>query len=692
MRNLRHVLFVLTASLIIPESRAEKEGGSTERIVRQGNLAIEVTGLDDESDWFSLSEMLKDQVSLSGDTAPTEPLADDLAFFTRQHLIRNGRPDAEVRWDLKQSGILLTVDPGRRVTVGSVSWKGDTVVPTEDLEPLLLRPARERQTILRGEPEWVEDELQRGAALVERRLRADGHLLATAVIQPAGELSEEGARDLTVTVTPGPVFNFGTLTLTGEPEELGPELRGLITDESGTPFNEARVQRIGDELKSLCVESGWLQTEVASDYQLGKTGGTVDVAFTITPGPRARIIAVEPHPGFTAGATRVLRADFREAIGTVYDAGALDLMFRRALSTDMFARLDYEAVPVGVAGDGHALTELRLTGEQTKPQSLGFEVGYDTFLGAQLGVTYRDTNFRDTGNTLASELSWSVAGPLGFVKITDPALFNSAYAATTQLSVEQFALFDYTRYGTGLNFELLRHVSDPLSFTVFVAASANTVDTKTLTAAELGPSSYTLVSIGGSLLYDRRDSAVLPKKGWYLSARAENTLDAFGSGLTFSRTDLRGGWYRPISKRWRFAAGLDLQTIMGASVTDLPIDSRVFNGGPNSVRSFAQRELSPFATGGQTPLGGTSAFLVSAEVSYEIMPNLEFAVFTDVGSLGRSNNSAPIAIDSDFRQAVGAGLRYHLPFGPLRIDYGHNVSQRPGEDDGMLHITVGFSF
>ncbi len=686
---------ILTFGILITpllSTPAQDAGTPIEKTVRHKGLKVQIIGTDDEADWLSLSEMIKNQLSLSGDVAPTEPLADDLSFFTRQHLVSNGRPDATVRWDLKPPGIVLTVDPGKRVIVGEITWKGDTTLPTEELEPLLLRPTNERNTLLKGDGEWVEDELQRGAGLVERRLRADGHLLAKATIVPNETLAEDGSRDLRVDVEPGPVFEFGDVSLSGEPPGLESQLRLQTSDDRGRPFNEARVQQLADKLKSICVENGYLQTEVSSDYRLGTQGGTVDVEIVITSGPRARISNVVIHPGFTNGATRVLNADFRDAVGTIYDADALDLMFRRALTTDMFARLDYEAIPIGTSEDGYSLTELRLTGEQTKPQTLGFEVGFDTFLGAQLGMTYRDTNFHDTGNTLASELSWSVAGPLGFLKLTDPALFNSHYAATTQLSVEQFSLFDYTRYGSGLNFELVRRVSDPFSFSLFVGASANTVDTKTLTAAELGPSSYTLLSIGGSMTYDMRDSAVLPTKGYFLSGRIENTLDAFGSGLTFSRTDLRAAWYHPISKKWRFAAGMDLQTIMGASVTDLPIDSRVFNGGPNSVRSFAQRELGPFATGGQTPLGGTSAFFATAEFSYELMTNLEFAIFTDFGSLGQSQNSAPIAIDSDFRQAIGAGLRYHLPFGPLRIDYGRNPSPRAGETSGMLHITVGFSF
>jgi outer membrane protein assembly factor BamA len=234
-------------------------------------------------------------------------------------------------------------------------------------------------------------------------------------------------------------------------------------------------------------------------------------------------------------------------------------------------------------------------------------------------------------------------------------------------------------------------VSGPLSYGFFLTSSVNTVDSQKLTKAETGPADYTLESLGMNLLYDRRDSPILPKKGWLISGRLEQTVSLLGGDVSFMRTDIRAAWYRPITKKFRFATGLELSNIMGAAAEKIPIDARVFNGGPNSVRSFAQRELGPVTTGG-TPLGGTSALFMSAEFSYEIMTNFEFAVFGDLGSLGRGENSSPLDFSSDFRQAIGAGLRYHLPFGPIRIDYGHNLSPRVGEGSGMLHVTVGFAF
>jgi outer membrane translocation and assembly module TamA len=41
---------------------------------------------------------------------------------------------------------------------------------------------------------------------------------------------------------------------------------------------------------------------------------------------------------------------------------------------------------------------------------------------------------------------------------------------------------------------------------------------------------------------------------------------------------------------------------------------------------------------------------------------------------------------------VGAGVRYNLPIGPLRVDYGINPSPKPGESRGALHISFGIAF
>lgn len=662
-------------------------GSAQAHEVKHGTTSVQVKGVDDLQ-WKALQSMLKDQLTLNGSGPVSEPLADDLAFFTRQHLISDGWPEAEVAWKLSQSLITLTVAAGHRVRVGKITWKGETVLPEEELQRYLLKPTLESPGADQQLPQWVEADLHQGAGLVQRRLRAEGYLNATTLLLPSPTHDAEMKRDLTLEVVPGPKFVFGEAALAGEPAQLSTRMQALMTEQKGMPFNEARVQQIEQRLRSMCANHGWLKAETNARYELRSSGGAVDVLFEVTPGARVRITKVVAHPGFSEGAARVLAAKFKPLEGRIYEAEDVDFVFKRALDTGMFALLDTEVVP---AKADPALGELRITGEETQPVALGFEVGFDTFLGGQAGVTYKNTNWRQSGNTLAAELTYSVAGPVGFISHTNPALRGSPYALTSRLALEQFNLFEYDRIGTTLSFDLVRRVSGPLSYGFFFSSSANTVSSKKLTRPETGPTDYTLQGIGVNVIYDKRDSPILPKSGWFVSGRLEETVALLGGNVNFMRTDIRGAWYRPITRKLRFATGADLANIVGAAAEDIPIDARVFNGGPNSVRSFAQRELGPVTPGG-TPLGGTSALFASAELSYEVISNLEFAVFADAGSLGRGKSSSPLSFSSDFRYAVGAGMRYLLPFGPIRVDYGHNPNKRVGEGSGMLHVTVGFAF
>jgi outer membrane protein assembly factor BamA len=42
--------------------------------------------------------------------------------------------------------------------------------------------------------------------------------------------------------------------------------------------------------------------------------------------------------------------------------------------------------------------------------------------------------------------------------------------------------------------------------------------------------------------------------------------------------------------------------------------------------------------------------------------------------------------------AVGLGIRADLPIGPVRLEYGHNMTRDNGEPTGAFHFAIGVSF
>ena len=46
----------------------------------------------------------------------------------------------------------------------------------------------------------------------------------------------------------------------------------------------------------------------------------------------------------------------------------------------------------------------------------------------------------------------------------------------------------------------------------------------------------------------------------------------------------------------------------------------------------------------------------------------------------------------DFRTGIGAGVRYMLPIGPVRVDGAYNPTARDDEDDWVVHFGIGMAF
>ncbi|MBP7948662.1 MAG: BamA/TamA family outer membrane protein [Verrucomicrobiales bacterium] len=668
---------------------AEKQAPELLHAVVGDHVRVGMEGLS-EAEWKEVRGLLDEQLRLAGDAGASEPLADDLAYFSRQHLLRHGWPDVQVNWQVEGDDIRLTVIKGGAVKLGKVCWAGDaSPVPLKDLEALFLRPTREHEEHKKSPP-WVDGAVQEGAGLVQRQLRAHGYLQAKVEARPLAT-GDAAVRDVEVSLHLGPAFSFGVISLTGVPAELEAEIQELTASRIGNPFNEAEVESLVQRLKGICVAKGRLGTEGSAQYALGAKGGTVDVRITLEVPPPSMVRGLQTAENLSAGAARVLRSTFRPALGRVYSAEELDLVYRRALDTGMFSRLDQATEP---SADSSLDSEsrpvlLKLEGEEVSPMSVGLYGGYETFSGPILGIEFRHVNLFNSGDQFRAAAEYSSGGPVGKLELTDPAVFGSGFAATGSLGLERFALYDYSRSSIGANFAVTRRVSIPFSYSVFVSGAVSSVTAPDLTLEESGPLDYTTCGVGGSITLDKRNSPVLPTKGWLLEGRIEGLGDASGDGVSFLRGSLRLGAYWPVSDRWRLSAGLRMQAVSGAEAEDIPIDLRVFNGGANSVRSFAERELGPLSAVNETPLGGTRAITANLELSYGFTNSLEAAVFGDAGSL---DTSGQFGFSSDLRYGIGAGLRYLLPFGPLRVDYGWNPSRREGEKAGALHISLGVAF
>jgi outer membrane protein insertion porin family len=156
------------------------------------------------------------------------------------------------------------------------------------------------------------------------------------------------------------------------------------------------------------------------------------------------------------------------------------------------------------------------------------------------------------------------------------------------------------------------------------------------------------------------------------------------------------------SSRLGLAAGFPREVI-GAdgtpqTVDELDASSRFYAGGDTTIRGFALdavgvRHDPPQAADTIDPngfsLGGNAVVILNGELRVPLRGGLQTAGFIDTGNVFQRVTTMDL---SELRTAVGFGIRYKSPIGPIRVDLGFKVNRRPNEDRTAWFVTFGQAF
>jgi outer membrane protein insertion porin family len=212
---------------------------------------------------------------------------------------------------------------------------------------------------------------------------------------------------------------------------------------------------------------------------------------------------------------------------------------------------------------------------------------------------------------------------------------------------------------------------------------------------------FLLSSFSGSVVIDTRDDPVDPHHGESASLNGQVAGERIGSEVGFAKAVITGNLFRPVPRATRivFAANARLGMATGfANDGQLPASERFFAGGDTTVRGFALDQLGvrhapsqPNDTIDQDgfAIGGNGLVILNGELRVPVFGGVTIVPFVDVG-----NVFARVAdIDlTEMRTALGVGLRYKSPFGPLRFDVGFKVNRQPGESLTAWFISFGQAF
>ena len=201
---------------------------------------------------------------------------------------------------------------------------------------------------------------------------------------------------------------------------------------------------------------------------------------------------------------------------------------------------------------------------------------------------------------------------------------------------------------------------------------------------------FSATSISGSLIWDRRDESFNPEKGSFLSFVLERAFPLLKSESNYLKSFIKYKQFIPVFSGVTFSATSRLG--LGGGRKPIPIHERFFAGGSNSFRGARFDKLGPKDPVSQKPVGGEALFLLNFELTFPLIPaikDLSGALFYDKGNVFEKTTHFNLPALQD---AVGIGIRYRTPLGPVRLELGWNLDAAKGERKPLVFITIGNVF
>lgn len=631
-----------------------------------------------------LAEIVRRELARLTVREPDKAAVDDAAFALELFYRARGHVDVVVGYEFEpatgssEAQARFSIVEGPVVRVRELVLEGPSAIDAERVRTFFGDAAKGGV--------YDEDRLAAGLDLLRDFYRHRGHL-RIAIEEPEVVFDRSSATvALRIALHEGPAFRVRALEIQGGIAEMERREALLANQHAGQLYLPVLLPEIEHTLIEEYKRRGQPDVTVAVRPEFDEATGEVRISVMITPGERVIVAHFRIQNSAREGNPRTKDATILEVmgieLGSVYDAERQRKAFRDLYATGLF-----ESVTLELEGTGPERT-LVVELVEARSVEIRLEPGWGSYEGPRVLVGIEEKNFRGRGQGLSLEGTVSLRAQALRLALVDRDFLGTSFTSETSAFVEQREepSFEYVRRGLG--FFLRRDLGDDWSASSgYEYRPTNVTDDSAPASAEDDTS---VAALSVSLTLDDRDNPLVPTRGRQGRARLEWADQGLGSDTEFLRAQLEYTRLIRLGDSSVFAASARTGVIAPFGISDeIPLTERFFNGGENSVRSFREDELLPQGLDGE-PQGGEAATTLNLELRHLLTGNLAGALFLDWGNV---TEEAQDYLDfAGFRTGLGVGLRYLLPIGPVRLDFGLNPDPESDEDEAVLHFSVGFPF
>lgn len=611
-------------------------------------------------------------------------------------------------------GLTFVVTEYDEVEVRRVAFVGNEAISDDELRANIATREGDLMGFLSGAGVFNEEEFDNDRHRVRLYYYDNGYIDAE-VGAPTVELSRDLTEIyITIPVTEGEQYSVDSVEVTGDllipAEQIMQDFVGVAPDEI---FSSSAVRQDIERISTYYRDHGYANVNVNLVPRANPETRRVALSYDIQRGEQVYIGRITIS-GNNTTRDEVIRREMRIHESDLYNYTNIQRSRARIERLGFFESVTVREVATSEPNVANLAIEVaeRSTGQ--------FQVGagfssVESFIAT---ATIAENNLFGRGQSLSLQASISALRTIFSLGFSEPYLFGTRWQFGFEIFNREILFTDFTRTSLGFNLTGGYPITDDV--TVSVTYQLESVDVEPGGRTGRRDRQISNLFQGGltssvqtGVQWDTRNNRLFPSAGFLQSASVELADDIFGSENEFLRLRFISRWYYELLE----SVVLKVNGSLGyVATTDssqpVPIFERFFIGGPNSVRGFERATLSPTtpvasdpndpSSGlGDFPVGGNKELVFNVEIEFPILTaiGIRGVVFFDAGNAFGQEQAYTLDLDlfhpdadrydDVLRTAVGVGLRWFSPIGPLRFEWGFPLQPLESEEPYVFEFSVG---
>ena len=598
-----------------------------------------------------------------------------------------------IKRDQNRVDLVYEISEGPTAAISKVNFIGNHHYSDDDLQSEIMSKESRWYRLFSSSENYDPEKTNYDKELLRRFYLKRGYA-DFRVLSAVAELSpDKKSFVVTYVLDEGPRYKLEDVRIQSMIKDVDvAALSGQVQQEKGDWYNADLAERSVYALTEELGKKGFAFVDVTPELE--KTSGNKMVlTFNIAEGQRVFVDRIN-ITGNTRTEDEVIRREFRIDEGDAFNAAKIRASRRNVENLNYFSKVDIQTEP---NPNDDSKADINVNVEEKSTGAFNVGVGYSTVNGALFRAGIAENNFQGKGQKLSADVAVSQRTSGYDLSFTEPYFMGRRLSAGIDLFRTEEDYQDegsYDSESTGGRLRLGWNYTDDfaqyLRYTLKEDKISN-VDRNASIYIKEEEGRYSNSSIGQTMVYDKRDSAINPKEGYYLSFG--NDVAGLGGDEKYLKFDGKAYKYFTLADYYTFKLFINGGYITGYGDENVRLSNRYYLGG-STLRGFEFAGIGARDKFTKDALGGNWMIYSGAEMSFPIgldEVGVRGRTFVDMGILGKPDdiNEDYVEYSDTPRVAAGFGFQWQSPMGQIDVDLAFPIVKEDYDETEVFRLNFG---